>query len=230
MVLQEEHLSLCSPNLLKGPRARLLPKAPARGRYLGFHRAAAMAHHHDYSDYYSHMEDYGEDSSLRPEQGAAAEVGGSFCEGALSLDHSENPENNQAQGEHVSPYENLDPEDDLNNQEPMEVDPDEPALEMPEVGRRRPSRPAISSTSHTGRCGKWRLISKKPSTRMYLQGRCWLRRILDLQGLLFMLTWPLPLLVPVVPITFQTRGSFSPMTRVGKLFVVVTGNRCAYCA
>lgn len=96
--MQEEHLSLCSPNLLKGPRARLLPKAPARGRYLGFHRAAAMAHHHDYSDYYSHMEDYGEDSSLLPEQGAAAEVGGSFCEGALSLDHSENPENNQAQG------------------------------------------------------------------------------------------------------------------------------------
>ncbi|KAM7338408.1 hypothetical protein ACRRTK_001892 [Alexandromys fortis] len=101
-----------------------------------------MAHHHDYSDhFYSHMDDYGEDSSPRPEQGAAAEVGGSFCEGALSLDHSENPENNQAQGGHVSPYENLDPEDDLNNQEPMEVDPDEPALEMPEVRRRRPSRP-----------------------------------------------------------------------------------------
>ena len=101
-----------------------------------------MVHLLDYSDhFYCHMEDYGEDSRPRPKQGAAAEVGCSFCEGALGLDCSENPEDNQAQGGHMSPYDNLDPEDDLNSQEPMEVDPEEPALEKPEVRRRRPSRP-----------------------------------------------------------------------------------------
>lgn len=103
-----------------------------------------MAHLYNYSDrFYSHMEDYEEDGSPRPEQGAAAEVGGSFCEGALSLDHSENQQENLTEGDHMSPYDNLGPEGDQNSQEPMEVDPEEPALELTEVPRRRRSRPRI---------------------------------------------------------------------------------------
>ncbi|KAL6083103.1 hypothetical protein STEG23_004261 [Scotinomys teguina] len=74
---------------------------------------------------------------------AGANVGGSVYEGALSLDDSENQQGNVNQGGHMSPYNSLGPEGDHSNQVPMEEDPEEPDILLPEVPRRQPRRHQI---------------------------------------------------------------------------------------
>ncbi|KAL6093988.1 hypothetical protein STEG23_033152 [Scotinomys teguina] len=103
-----------------------------------------MEHLHSYKDsFYYHLEGYEEDSSPHCEREAAANVGGSVYEGALSLDDSENQQGNVNQGGHMSPYNSLGPEGDHSNQVPMEEDPEEPDILLPEVPRRQPRRHQI---------------------------------------------------------------------------------------
>ncbi|KAL6085730.1 hypothetical protein STEG23_032149 [Scotinomys teguina] len=103
-----------------------------------------MEHLHSYKDsFYYHLEGYEEDSSPHCDREAAANVGGSVYEGALSLDDSENQQGNVNQGGHMSPYNSLGPEGDHSNQVPMEEDPEEPDILLPEVPRRQPRRHQI---------------------------------------------------------------------------------------
>ncbi|KAL6083109.1 hypothetical protein STEG23_004267 [Scotinomys teguina] len=103
-----------------------------------------MEHLHSYKDsFYYHLEGYEEDSSPHCEREAAANVGGSVYEGALSLDDSENQQGNVNQGGHMSPYNSLGPEGDHSNQVPVEEDPEEPDILLPEVPRRQPRRHQI---------------------------------------------------------------------------------------
>ncbi|KAL6085728.1 hypothetical protein STEG23_032147, partial [Scotinomys teguina] len=103
-----------------------------------------MEHLHSYKDsFYYHLEGYEEDSSPHRDREAAANVGGSVYEGALSLDDSENQQGNVNQGGHMSPYNSLGPEGDHSNQVPMEEDPEEPDILLPEVPRRQPRRHQI---------------------------------------------------------------------------------------
>ncbi|KAL1763692.1 homeobox protein Rhox13-like [Sigmodon hispidus] len=100
-----------------------------------------MAHLQNYKDnFYYHFGDDEEDRGPHPQHVAAAEKGGSIQEGALSLEDSESQHDNPNKGEHMQPYNSLCPDSDQSNPEPMEVDPQEPSLELAEVQRPQASR------------------------------------------------------------------------------------------
>ncbi|EGW00846.1 Rhox homeobox family member 1 [Cricetulus griseus] len=103
-----------------------------------------MEHLLNYNDnFYYLLQDSVEGSSPLPEQGAAAQRDVKISEGALSLDSSENQQDNQSLGGYESPSNNPGPERDQSTQEPIELRPEELALELAEVPRRRLRRRQI---------------------------------------------------------------------------------------